>query len=87
MIDTDYAYKDIEECEAIYGYKVGPGFKLGWDMARITTEHGYKNIEECEALYGEVTEAFRIGWTMSRTTNKNLSDLAKRSGGKMVDEH
>lgn len=44
--DADYAYKDIEEFEAIIECKVNDTFKDGWKMARTTNK-------QLRALAGE----------------------------------
>lgn len=38
-LDEEYAYKTIEECEEILGYKVNETFRIGWTMARIKNKN------------------------------------------------
>ncbi len=35
----DYVYLDVEEYEAIVGFKVKIAFKIGWSMARVKNKH------------------------------------------------
>ena len=47
-------------------------------------EYAYKSIEEYEEIIGaKVSNTFRFGWTMARTTMEHLGQLAKNSGGVM----
>ena len=50
-----------------------------------STDYAYETIEEYEEIIGQrVNEAFRIGWTMARTTNAMLGCLSNDdlSGGR-----
>lgn len=53
-----------------------------------TPDFAYPTIEDAEQILGfKITNpAFQHGWAMARMTNKMIRELAKRSGGRMVED-
>jgi len=56
--------------------------------SKNTPDYAYPTIEDAERILGfRITNpAFQHGWAMARMTNKMIRELAKRSGGRVVEE-